>query len=101
MCGRGTFEILVSSSSMNVAIVTVSAIAHGLYPCVAKGSWAGNDSRLDALCLAVSAAIPLARLTFRDATDGPGLPLAQRGFSQAAAAQPLRNCLSHSLEAEG
>ena len=30
MCGSETFEMLVSSSSMNVAIVTTSAIAHGL-----------------------------------------------------------------------
>ena len=30
MCGSETFAMLVSSSSMNVAIVTVSAIAHGL-----------------------------------------------------------------------
>src|SRR6185437_2067103 len=30
MCGSETFEMLVSSNSMNVAIVTVSAMAHGL-----------------------------------------------------------------------
>src|SRR5713226_8349916 len=30
MCGSATFAIEVSSTSMNVAIVTVSAITHGL-----------------------------------------------------------------------
>jgi hypothetical protein len=30
MCGKLTFAMLVSSTSMNVASVTVSAIAHGL-----------------------------------------------------------------------
>ena len=32
MCGRETFAMLVSSTSMNVAIVTTSAIAQGLRP---------------------------------------------------------------------
>jgi hypothetical protein len=32
MCGSETFAMLVSSTSMNVAIVTTSAMAHGLCP---------------------------------------------------------------------
>jgi hypothetical protein len=32
MCGKETFAMLVSSTSMNVAIVTTSAITHGFCP---------------------------------------------------------------------
>ena len=32
MCGSETLAMLVSSTSMKVAIVTTSAIAHGLWP---------------------------------------------------------------------
>ena len=32
MCGSETLAMLVSSTSMNVAMVTTSAIAHGLWP---------------------------------------------------------------------
>src|SRR5271170_4638890 len=64
MCGRDTFAMLVSSTSMNVAIVTTSAIAHGLWPPVqpvakyAGRSWGGSVA-------AVIRALPWAPRTSR------------------------------------
>jgi hypothetical protein len=36
MCGSDTFATLVSSTSMNVASITVNAISHGLVSAAAR-----------------------------------------------------------------
>src|SRR5580765_4612004 len=45
MCGSDTLAMLVSSSSMKVAIVTVMAISHGL---IAGFAWAGASASVGA-----------------------------------------------------
>src|SRR5580704_5022302 len=92
MCGSETFEMLVSSSSMNVAIVTVSAIAHRLCagtpaPCDSPCELGGAAVRDE-----ISAAIPLARPTFQDADGGQGPGRTRVRFVPAAAALPLHSC---------
>src|SRR3954452_22783986 len=77
MWGKATFAMLVSSTSMNVASVTVMAIAHGL--------WRGRQ-------LSVIAPRPWAPPT------GPGAGVRARAGrcgsagAPAAAARPSRNC---------
>src|SRR5260370_44513 len=71
MGGSATLEMLVSSNSMNVAIVTGSAIAHRLRPGSALGT--GDASALNADRAGAIAAIRSAPLTLPDATwhEGP------------------------------
>src|SRR5713101_6447418 len=48
MCGSDTLAMLVSSTSMNVASVTVRATTHGLNPPVNPSSWVRrSDSAAD------------------------------------------------------
>src|SRR5262249_55944599 len=99
MCGSETLEMLVSSSSMNVAIVTVSAIAHRLRVGSALG--AAETFGPTAALAGVTGAILMARLTFPDAASDRDLARAQRGSSRGGAAPPLRSCQSRSQGAEG
>jgi hypothetical protein len=46
MCGSETFAMLVSRTSMNVASVTVNAIAHGLRGSRATGGASGRGAAL-------------------------------------------------------
>src|SRR5580698_9778670 len=89
MCRRETLEMLVSSSSMNVAIVTVRAMAHNLRAAIFAG--AAAISVLPADRCSASAAILWARPTFPDASDaldpGPG----RTRFAPAGAAPPSRS----------
>src|SRR5580698_314705 len=101
MCGKDTFEMLVSSSSMNVAIVTVSAIAHGLCAGGATGLCVGGDSPPDTLRGGVTAAIPKAPPTFQDAADAQDPAPVRAGSSLATAVLLLRSCRSHSQTATG
>src|SRR6185312_3589855 len=50
MCGRATLAMLVSSTSMNVAMVTVSAIAQGLWR--GRQSWWDLNSLTSTLSVA-------------------------------------------------
>src|SRR5260370_22016828 len=99
MCGSETLEMLVSSNSMNVAIVTVSAIAHRLRAGSALG--AGEASALNAVRAGAIAAIQSAPLPFPDATGDLGPAHDRTEFGPGAAAPPSRNSRSRSRQAVG
>src|SRR5216683_6240591 len=101
MCGRETFEMLVSSSSMNVAIVTTSAIAHGLCAGLSEGAWSGAAATCAFVRLAPNAAIPWVPPTFRDAADAQGPARGRTRFAPAGAARLLRSCRLRFRRAEG
>src|SRR5580704_19542931 len=96
MCGSETFEMLVSSSSMNVAIVTTSAIAHGLCADLLAGA-----SAVEIIRGAAIAAILWAPLTCRDAADDRDPVLGRTQFAPAGAAPPSRSCRSRFRPAAG
>ncbi len=58
MCGSETLDMLVSSNSMNVASVTVSAIAHMLCVRGTRELGAAGTSSLATALAEVNAAIP-------------------------------------------
>src|ERR1700722_8011614 len=83
MCGSETFAMLVSSTSMNVAIVTTRAMAHGLWPPVQPvlkqaGSTAAGER-------ASAARFIRARPSARPTPPGAGdpCPLARRRSAHA------------------
>src|ERR1700730_14142597 len=80
MYGNDTFAIDVSSSSMNVANVTVSAMNHGFT--------AGFS---DIQCLLISEGRRLARRTCRAATNGQHPDLYRRESAPETAARPSRS----------
>src|SRR5262249_3004557 len=90
--------MLVSSSSINVAIVTVNAIAQGLWlTCTEPAAGIG----LAVICDFVTAALTSARLTIPESTDGGDPALGRIGFSQAAAAPLSRSFRSRSQREAG
>src|SRR5271163_1388672 len=99
MWGSETFEMLVSSNSMNVAIVTVSAIAHSLCLTCAPGAPAGGGGA--AIADEIAAAILLAPLTFRDAADAQDPGRGRTRSEPAGVAPPLRSSRLHSRRAGG
>src|SRR5258708_2658034 len=99
MCGSETLEMLVSSNSMKVAIVTVSAIAHRLRAGSALG--AAEASALNAVRAGAIAAIRSAPLTFPDATGDSGPARDRTEFEPGAAAPLSRNSRSRSRQAVG
>src|ERR1700722_14443028 len=101
MCGRETFEMLVSSNSMKVAIVTVSAIAQGLYAGLGEGSWSDAGATRAATRDALNAAISWAPPTFRDATDAPDPGRGRSRFAAADVGPPSRSCRWHSRPEAG
>src|SRR5580700_11236209 len=69
ICGSATLAMLVSSTSMNVAMVTTSAIAHGL--CFARQISGGAGGAVNTEEFELFVVGPTAPPTYRDAADDP------------------------------
>src|SRR3569623_716630 len=86
MCGRETLAMLVSSTSMSVAIVTTRAIAQGVWPLVQPVSkYEGRAGAAAGLAAPFPDALSVFSVTARSGSSVPRTSPAAAGRAPAAA----------------